>query len=335
MTTTKQQLGTTAALQAGKKRRESLARRVSRYRIAYLFIAPAVLVMLLVHIIPSVQAIWLSLLDLNTFTLLQYLRAPFVGLEHYQHILSGLISGGEDTLIKDLSQAIENSAVFLVTVQGGTLLFGMIFALLLNRKFAWRGLARTLVLIPWVIPSFVVGLIWQFIWLQEGGLANRILVDWLRVVDEPVSWLLLQNARIALILPAIWSGIPYMAIMLLSGLQVIPDDLYEAAAIDGASSWQKFRYITLPFLKPIIVITTMFGIIFNFFGFGPYNIAVSLFSTDRLGRYVNLVMIAIINQTFNNQLFGYGAAASVLMMVVAGVFVAIWYRLFRSSMISE
>jgi multiple sugar transport system permease protein len=323
------------AVRSKTARRSTLLRRISRYRIAYVFIAPAVAAMLLVHIIPSVQAVWLSFLDLRTATLLQYLRAPFVGLQHYEHILSGLLGLTRDSLIRDLTQAIKNSAIFLIAVQGGTLLFGLIFALLLHRQFRWRGLARTLVLVPWVIPSFVVGLIWQFIWLQQGGLANRILYDWLHMIDKRESWLLLQNARIALILPAVWSGIPYMAIMLLSGLQVIPDELYEAASIDGASAWQKFRYITLPFLKPIIVITTMFGVIFNFFGFGPYNIAVSLFSSDRLGRFVNLVMIEIINRTFNNQLFGYGAAASVLMMIVAIVFVSIWYRLFRSSMVSE
>jgi len=105
--------------------------------------------------------------------------------------------------------------------------------------------------------------------------------------------------------------------------------------MDGANTWQKFRYITLPFLMPVVTINTMFGIIFNFFGFGPYNIAVSLFSSDNLGRYVNLLTIAIVRQTFNNQLYGYGAAASVLMMLVALLVVWFWYRRFRSSITSE
>ncbi|MBN1487533.1 MAG: sugar ABC transporter permease [Anaerolineae bacterium] len=322
----------------GKKnnpKRRGLLYQMRKYKIAYAFIAPAVLVMLLVHLIPSAQAIYMSFLDLNTSTLLQYLRAPFVGLQHYQHILKGLISGEGDSLIRNLTQAIKNSFIFLFWVQGGTLVFGLILALLLNRDFRGRGLARTLVLLPWVVPTFVVGIIWQFIWLQKGGLANRILFNWLHVVDKPVSWLLLKNARTALIIPAIWSGVPFMTVMLLSALQVVPDDLYEAASMDGATSWQKFRHITLPFLKPVIVINMMFGIVFNFFGFGPYNIAVSLFSSDKLGRFVNLLTIAIVQQTFNNQLYGYGAAASVLMMVVALIFVGIWYRLFRSSMVSE
>ncbi len=316
-------------------KKETLWTRMARYRIAYAFIAPAIVIMILVHVIPTVQALYMSLLDLNTTTLLSYLRAPFVGLRHYQHILGGLMTGGSDTLIKGLAQALDNSFWFTVWVQGVSLLLGLVLALLLNRQFRGRGLARTLVLLPWVVPTFVVGIIWQFIWLERGGLANRILVDWLHVVDQPISWLLLENARTALIIPTIWRGLPFVTIMLLSALQVIPTDIYQAADIDGANAWQRFRFITLPFLVPVIVITTMFGIIFNFFGFGPYNIAVSLFSSDNLGRYVNLVTIAIIRQTFNNQLYGYGAAASVLMMVVALVVVGVLYRLFRSRLVSE
>jgi multiple sugar transport system permease protein len=315
--------------------KDTLWTRIVRYRIAYAFIAPAVIIMTLIHIIPTVQALYMSLLDLNTSTLLLYLRAPFVGTKHYEHILSGLIFGGTDTLIKGLSQSLVNSFWFTLWVQGASLGLGLVLALLLNREFRGRGLARTLVLLPWVLPTFVVGIIWQFIWMEKGGLANRILVDWLHLVDQPISWLLLENARTALIIPTVWRGLPFATVMLLSALQVIPTDIYQAADIDGANAWQKFKYITLPFLTPVIVIILMFGVIFNFFGFGPYNIAVSLFSSDNLGRYVNLVSIAIIRQTFNNQLYGYGAAASVLMMLVAIVFVGGLYRAFRSRLIAD
>ena len=313
----------------------SIWRRISRNKIAYIFIAPAVIVMLLVHIVPTVQAIYMSFLDLNTRTLLLYLRAPFVGFMHYANILNGLFTGSGDTLIKGLAQALNNSFWFTLITQGGTLLVSLILALLLNREFHGRGIARTLVLLPWVVPTFVVGIIWQFIWLQRGGIANRILFDWLHLVGQPVSWLINENARVALIIPTIWNGIPFVTVMLLSALQVVPIELYEAAEIDGANTWDKFRLITFHYLKPIILITTMFGIIFNFFGFGPYNIAVSLFSSDNLGHYVNLLVIAIVRQTFNNQLFGYGAAASVLVMLVALAFVGLWYALFRADMTSE
>ncbi len=314
---------------------KSLLARARRHRIAYAFIAPAVVVMLLVHLIPTAGAIYMSFLNVNVEYLAKPLSAPFVGLAHYQQILKGLIFGGGDALIKDLVQALENSFYFLLYVQLGTTVLGMVLALLLNREFKGRGLARTLVLMPWVVPTFVVGIIFQFIWLQRGGLANRVLVDWLHVVDKPISWLIGPRSRTALIIPAIWRGIPFTTVQYLATMQVVPVELYEAAAMDGANTWEKFRHITLPFLTPILVVTNLFGLIFNFFGFGPYNIAVSLFSSDNLGRYNNLLTIAIVRQTFNNNLYGYGAAASVLMMIVALVVVGIWYRMFRSGLISD
>lgn len=310
-------------------------RRLRRYRIAYLFIAPAVAVMLLVHIIPAAQAIYLSLTDLNNSTYLLYLRAPFIGLEHYLRIFRGLFFGGQDALITNLGQSVVNSFWFAFWLILGTLFFGLILALLLNREFRGRGIARTLVLLPWVVPSFVVGIVWQFIWAQRGGLANRILVDWLHVVDKPISWLLLKNARTALIIPAVWRGLPFTTVLLLSALQTVPVELYEAAAIDGANAWQRFRRITLPYLMPMILISTMFNIIFNFFGFGPYNIAVSLFSSDKLGRYVDLLSISIVHQTFSNQLYGFGAAASTLIMIATLIFVGIWYSAFSKKLTSE
>lgn len=317
------------------QKRESLWTRIRRYRIAYMFIGPAVVIMLLIHIIPTVQALYMSLLQVDVRHLANPLRAPFVGLQHYRDILGGLILGEGGFLIQGLAQALKNSAYFLLYVQLGTTGLGLVLALLLNREFRGRGLARTLILMPWVVPTFVTGLVFQFIWLQRGGLANRILADWLHVIDSPISWLIGPRARTALIIPAIWRGIPFATVQYLATLQVVPVDLYEAASIDGASAWQKFRYITLPFLTPILFITNLFGMVFNFFGFGPYNIAVSLFSSDNLGRYNNLLTIAIVRQTFNNNLYGYGAAASVLMMIVALVVVGVWYRVFRSGLISD
>ncbi len=315
--------------------KQTFGRKLRHYRIAYVFIAPAVIFMLLVHIIPTIQAIYMSFLNLNTRTLLQYLNAPFIGFEHYRNIIVGLISGTGDSLIKGLGQALNNSVWFTFWVQGGTLLISLILALLLNREFRGRGIARTLVLLPWVVPTFAVGIIFQFIWLQQGGLANRILFSWLHLVDNPISWLIGPNTRTALIIPAIWNGLPFQTIMLLSALQIVPVDLYEAASIDGANAWQKFKSITFNYLKPVVFTTTMFGVIFNFFGFGPYNIAISLFSSDNLGSFNNLLTIAIVRQTFNNQLYGYGAAASVLVMLAALIFVGIWYALFRNALISE
>ncbi len=324
-----------AVLTPQRAARPSLWKQVRRHRIAYAFIAPAVMMMLLVHLFPTAQAIYMSFLNLRQENLREYLGAPFVGLKHYQDILGGLLSGGGNTNIRGLAQALNNTFIFALCVNGGVLVLGMILALLLNREFRGRGLARTLLMIPWILPTFVVGLIWRYIWVQQGGLANRILVDWLHLAPEPITWLVGENARWALIIPAIWRGVPLMTLMLLAGLQVIPLDIYEAADIDGASRWQRFRYITLPLLMPVIAVQLMFGIVFNFFGFGPYNMAVSMFGGLNHGTYADLLIPTIARQTFTNQLYGYGAAASVLMMIVAMGFVVLWYRGFRQSLTAE
>ncbi len=315
--------------------RKSWRRRISQNRIAYAFLAPAVTLMVLIHLIPTAQALYMSLLNLRQDTLRQYLGAPFVGLRHYQNILVGLITGTGSATVQGLSQALINTFIFAFVVNGAILGLGMVLALLLNRKFFGRGLARTLVLLPWVVPTFVAGLIFRYIFLQEGGLANRILVDWLGIMDAPVTWLVGPNARWALIIAAVWSGVPLMSLMLLAGLQDIPGDLYEAAGIDGASVWQRFRYITLPMLKPIIAIQLMFGMVFNFFGFGPYNIAVAMFGGLNLGTYADLLIPTIARQTFTNQLYSFGAAASVLMMIIAMGFVVAWYRIFRDALTAQ
>jgi multiple sugar transport system permease protein len=315
--------------------RKTWRRRVSENRIAYVFLAPAVTLMVLIHLIPTVQALYMSLLNLRQDNLRQYLRAPFVGLRHYQNIISGLITGTGSSYVQGLAQALTNTFIFAFVVNAAILGLGLVLALLLNREFVGRGLARTLILLPWIIPTFVAGLIFRYIFLQQGGLANRILVDWLGVIDTPITWLVGPNARWALIIAAVWRGVPLMCLMLLAGLQVIPGDLYEAAGIDGASPWQRFRFITLPMLKPIIAIQIMFGMVFNFFGFGPYNIAVAMFGGLNLGTYADLLIPTIARQTFTNQLYSYGAAASVLMMVIAMGFVLAWYRIFREALTSQ
>jgi multiple sugar transport system permease protein len=317
------------------KIQKSMARFIRKNRVPYAFIAPAVLVMFLVHLIPTIEALYMSLLNVTQSTYAAPFSSPFVGFLHYQRILSGLFFGTGDKLISDLTQSVINSFWFTFWVQLGTLVISLILALLLNREFVGRGLARTLVLLPWVIPTFAVGVIWRFIWAQDGGLANRIIINWLHLTPDPIRWLIGPNARTALIIPAIWRGLPFSTVMLLAAMQIIPQDIYEAAAIDGANDIQKFAYITWHYLVPIIAVTTLFGIVFNFFGFGPYNIAITLFGTDQLGRYVDLIMVAIARQSFGYQLYGFGAAASVLVMIAALFFTGLYYRVFRSGLTSE
>jgi multiple sugar transport system permease protein len=314
----------------------SLSRRMRRNAIAYAFIAPTIATMLLVHFIPGVQGIYMSFLDLKQVNLLLYLRAPFVGFEHYQQIL-GIFFGSDDVNVAALGQALNNTLWYTFWVNVGTLGLGMVLALLLQRRFRGVGLARTLVLLPWVMPTFVVGIAWNLIWLQDGGLANHLLVDWLGVLHFRPSWLTGPASFWALVVPTIWRSLPFTAVMLLAGLQVIPTDLYEAARVDGATGLDRFRYITLPFLKPVVSVLVLFGTVFNLIGGQGYNISASMFTAGsgasvNGGRYADLIVPAIVRQSFERQLFGYGAAASVVVMLILLVIVAVWYRGFRSAL---
>jgi multiple sugar transport system permease protein len=314
----------------------SLRARLKRNRIAYWFILPTLAAMLLVHIIPTLQAIYMSFLDLRQINLLQYLAAPFVGLAHYANILGGLFLGSEDAQVTNLSQAFVNTIWYTLWVNVLTLAISMVLALLLNRAFPGRGVARTLVLLPWVVPTFMVGVVWNLIWLQQAGLANRILVDWLGLVDTRPQWLIGPLSFWAIVIPTVWRNIPFCTVMLLSGLQVIPPDLYEAAGIDGANNWQKFRYVTLPQLGPMLSVLIMFGIVFTLIGGTGYNISTSLFSgASYAGRWADLLVPAIVRQSFERQLFGFGAAASVLIMLTMVGFAALWYRVFGGSLVRE
>src|SRR5215469_9048327 len=197
----------------------TFTQRLRRNAIAYAFIAPTILAMLLVHLVPSVQALYMSLLDLKQSNLLLYLRAPFVGLQHYERILGGLFGSTDDVNVASLAQALNNTLWYTFWVNLGTIGIGLVLALLLNRRFRGVGVARTMVLLPWVVPTFVVGIAWNLIWLSDGGLANRLLVDWLHLATDRPTWLTGPASFWALVIPTIWRSLPFAAVMILSGLQ--------------------------------------------------------------------------------------------------------------------
>ncbi len=297
------------------------AGRDRRARFAYWLIAPALAFMFLVHLVPTAAGTFLSFLDLNTFTFQQLFGAPWTGLGNYDSILFD----EANPLHSGFTNAATNTAVYTAFVVGGTLAGGLAIALLLNRSFPGQRVARTLMLTPWVVPSFVVAVLWEFMWQRDAGIVNKVLVDYTGVVAERPTWLLGENTMWAIVLPSIWRGIPFAMLIFLAGLQAIPRDLHEAAALDGAGPWRRFRHITLPLLRPLLAIQLLFGVIYSAYQFTiPY---VMLGSNP--GPAADLLMTLVMRQSFSNNLFGYGAAVSTLLMLGMLVWVALWYRAFR------
>jgi len=198
-------------------------------------------------------------------------------------------------------------------------------ALLLNRPMRGIRLIRTLMLTPWIVPSFVVAVLWQFMWQSDVGLVNKVLVDYTGLLHHRPIWLLGPNTMWAIIIPSVWRGLPFAMLIFFAGLQAIPPELAEAAAIDGAGPIRRFRYITLPLLRPLIAIQLLFGVIYAAY---QYAIPVVMLGSTP-GPDADLMMTLIVRQSFSNSLFGFGAAASTLLMFGMLVWVLIWYRTFR------
>lgn len=309
---------------------KALVREWRRNGFAYMLVAPAFLFMLMVHLIPMAQGIMMSFLKLNQFTLRKFLQAPWVGLDNYRSVLFD----PDNPIRAGLSLAVRNTAIYAVVVTIGVLVTAMAIALLLNRPFPGRSWVRTAMLLPWVVPGYVVGVLWGFMWQRETGIINTILADWLHLVDEKPFWLMGPNTIWAIIIPTVWRAWPFVMVVFLAALQTIPDDLYEAAAIDGAGPWRKFLHITLPGLKPIIAIQVLFQIIYNVYSF---NIVIGMFGNGAgyPGEWGDLLMTAITRQSFGSWLFGYGAAASTLLMICMMGVVWLWYRIFRRELIAS
>lgn len=312
--------------QINKQKKKPVLQRIKQNRIAYVFLLPTLLAMLFLHIFPIMQGIYMSFLELNQFTLSQYLLAPFVGLDNFYKVLIDVNS----PIRIGLFEAVRNTVIYTLLVTVGTLGVGMVVALMLNRKFFGRSLVRTLFLFPWIIPTYVTGLLWGIMWLKEGGLINVMLVDWLHLLPFKPSWLTGANTIWAIIIPTIWRYWPLSMLMLLAGLQTIPEELYEAADIDGAGPWRKFWMITWPMLQPVWFILILFGLISNTYSF---NIVIMMFGFGAgfPGEWGDLMMTNIFRNSFQLWNFGTGAAASVLLLIVMVAIVNVWFRLYKQA----
>jgi multiple sugar transport system permease protein len=284
-------------------------------------IAPAVAVMVLIHLLPTAGGLFLSFKNLNTFTFAQLFGAPWTGFGNYGAIL---FDAG-NPLRSGFLGAVQNSAVYTFWVLAGTICGGMAVALLLNRQMRGQKVVRTLMLTPWIVPSFVVAVLWQFMWQSDVGVVNKLLVDWSGLLSDRPVWLLGPNSLWAIIIPSIWRGLPFCMLIFLAGLQAMPKELYEAASLDGAGAWRRFRHITLPLMRPLIAVQLLFGFIYATYQFAiPYV----MLGTNP-GPDADLMMTLIVRQSFSNNLFGFGAAASTLLMLVMLVWIAVWWRAFR------
>lgn len=260
----------------------------------YVLLSPAVLATVIVVFYPMVQALITSLYN----NILWKPRAvKFIGLDNFVAIWHDPV----------FWSSLGRTAIWIGLTVPLQLLLGLVTALLLNQNFRWRGLARSLILIPWALPSVVIGLMWSWIYNPQVGLLNDLMLR-TGLLQTAVPWLANPSTSLyAIIAALVWQGFPFFAIMILAGLQTIPHSLYEASDIDGASDWEQFWHITLPSLKAVLVTAVMLRIIwvansidviYVMTGGGPG------YATHTLPLYA-------LKRTYASMDFGYGSALAV------------------------
>jgi multiple sugar transport system permease protein len=214
----------------------------------WLLLAPALAMTSVLVLVPAMQTAWMSL---HSVILFRPRSRPFVGLDNYAASLADPV----------FWSSLWNSLIWVVSAVALQFLLGLTAALLLNRRFAWRGIARALVVVPWALPSVIIGLIWTWMLDFDLGLVNAVGTR-LGLLAQPVPWLSQPGtAMAAVILAVVWQGFPFFAVTLLAGLQAIPAELYEAAALDGASPFASFRNVTLPGLAGVITTSLLLRMI--------------------------------------------------------------------------
>ena len=223
-------------------------RSIKRNAFAYILILPTALYLLVFQLYPLVESLRLSLTDYN----LLMPETNFVGLKNYIFLLTQ-----DERFWPIVINSFKWIGISLVFQLG----IGLAAALILNRKFAGRGLWRGLTMVPWVIPVVVVGIMLKWMGDYNYGLINYYLKE-LHIISEYVNWFGDRSwVWPSLIMSAAWKGFAYPAVMFLAGLQGIPSEMYEAAFVDGANAFKKFWHITLPMLKPVLIVTGVVQII--------------------------------------------------------------------------
>ncbi len=249
------------------------------------FLVPALLIIAFVLLFPIIQTIVLSFGRNSTSIFYDY---EFAGLANYQRLLN------TPRFITSLNNTIFFTAV-TVPIE---LIIGIGLALVLNRRFRGKGLVRMAVLFPWALPTALNALMWRWMFNTEFGLFNSILTD-TGLAAQRINWLgAIPLAMYSMMFVSIWKTSSFIALLLLAGLQTIPDDLYEAGSVDGTNRFSEFRYVTLPLLRPAIMVSVLlrtmdamrsFELPFNLTDGGPLTSTetLSLYSYRTIFQYVN------------------------------------------------
>lgn len=301
------------------------ASRSRRERItAFLMLLPCFVVIVGFYLYPTMYNLEISLTDLSLLKLRQ--GGNFVGAANYREFFTN----------DQLWTLVLNTVFWLTFVTVALrLLLGLAIALLIQSKRLkrWRmtAIVRLALIIPWAIPPIVAVAVWRWLLDPTVGPVNRLLVN-LGLIDNPVAFFAnLQTVWPSIVTIVVWNTVPIAAISLLAALQAIPEDLYEAAGLDGADQWQTFRFITLPWLVPTLSVLALMSTIWTFNNF----VYVWLATGAGPGTYTNVLATEIYIRAFTDTRFGYSAAIGVVMAVAMAALGAVYFKTFGARAIDE
>lgn len=276
-----------------------------------LFLTPALLYLAAFFGYPVVQNVIMGFQDYTTSTFYTGV-APWVGIENYVAVLGQ----------PGFGQALVTTTVFTVASIAGQFILGLALAVFFHRRFPLSGGLRSLMLLPWLVPLIVSSAVWRWILDQDNGVLNTVLAT-LPFVDEKPGWLTSTSlALIAVIVVNIWIGIPFNLTILYGGLQDIPEELYEAGALDGATGWRAFRTITWPLLRPVVTVVLVLGVVYTL---KVLDIILGLTNGGPAGSTQTLAVQAY-ELSFRQFHFGEGAAVGNVLIVLSLIFAVIYLR---------
>jgi multiple sugar transport system permease protein len=285
------------------KRREQLT--------GYLTIAPAFILILGLTLYPVAYSIWLSLLEKHSF----FPQERFVGLENYFYLSKD----------PEFWTSLWLGVVYSIWTIVFQLILGVAAALLLNQSFVGRGLVRGIVLFPYMIPTIVAVILWKWLLNDMYGIVNYWLVA-LGIVRDPISWLGTDHIMLSTIIMSVWQFFPFVLLSILARLQTIPEALYEAAKVDGASAFRRFVHITLPQIRGILFVVILLRSIWMFTKFDTVWL---MGEGAGAGRFIRTLPVYAYMRTLTYYQAGLGAALAVIMFAILVVCTVIYFGLFR------
>ena len=297
------------------KKRKYNSLQKTETRDAWIMMAPAIIILLVIAVYPILRTFWLSLHEMVLTD--PGSGYPFVGMKNYIKIFQ------DERALHSIGFTLK----FTITTVFFELVIGFAAALIMNKAFRGKGLVRAAILIPWAIPTSVSALMWKFIYNDQYGLFNDILYK-LGVIDSYIAWLSTADGSfLALVITDVWKTAPYMALLILAGLQMISEDLYEAAKIDGANVFQRFCYVTLPNVKGTVLVALLFRTLDAFRVFDLVSVmtgganqteSVSLYAYNNLMKFLD---------------FGYGSAMAVMIFIIVFIISLIYMKVMGNQLV--